>query len=151
SRPADELVKIAVTQLATRGELDQVLDLARRYGTESLGKSGFALQYVNGIISYQQARQSHGNENPTLDPKLRTLYEQAAASLKAAVAEPDASKYPVASVGCRRLIAWCLYFESRFLDARQAFEQAAANLNGDDAAEALWMAIVSLDKIVEAS
>lgn len=148
-RQAAELARFAVTALASRGELDQVLDLARRFGTQSLGDSGFALQYVRGVIKYQEARQSHDSEDPTLDPAIIAKYEEAAASLNAAVNEADASKYGVAAAACRRLAAWCRYFQSRFLDARKAFEEASAALSGDESAEALWMAVVSLDKLVQ--
>lgn len=150
TRQSDELARYAVTALAARGELEQVLDLAKRYGTQSLGTSGFALQYVHGLTTYQEARQAHGNEKPTLDSKFAALYDQAAASLKAAVNESDAGKYPSAAAACRRLIGWCYYFQSRFLDAKDAFDQASMNLSGDEAAEALWMAIVCTDKVAEA-
>ncbi|MCI0674271.1 MAG: hypothetical protein L0Y42_00670, partial [Phycisphaerales bacterium] len=147
NRLAGELVRQAVTGLAAQGQLEQVLDLARRYGTQALGESGFALKYVQGVISYQEARQAHNDENPTLDPKLLAQYQRAADMLKAAVGEFDASKYPSATAACRQLIAWCLYFQSRYLDARQAFEEVSAALSGDAAAEALWMAVFCLDKL----
>src|SRR5690606_24724 len=53
-RGAAELARDAVTQLAARGELQQVFDLAMRYGTQALGETGFALRYVQGVIEYQQ-------------------------------------------------------------------------------------------------
>ncbi len=149
-RYADELSRACVTELAARGELQQVLDLARRYGIESLGDTGFALKYVQGVIEYQEARTRHGSEEPTLDSAIGALYGDAAAALKAAAAESDAQKYPIAAASCMRLIAWCSFFRGNFLDATAEFEAASTALSGDDAAEALWMAIVSLDKVVEA-
>jgi hypothetical protein len=148
-RFAAELIKFSVTELAARGELQQVLDLATRYGVDALGDSGFALKYVQGVIRYQEARKRHGVEEPTIDSSIGALYEQAADALKAAAAESDAEKYPLAAGACRRLIAWCSYFRSNFLDAQREFEAAASVLNGAEAAEALWMSIVSLDKVAE--
>jgi hypothetical protein len=149
-RYADELSRACVTELAARGELQQVLDLARRYGVEALGDSGFALKYVQGVISYQEARARHGSEEPTLDSTLGMLYADAAAALRAAAAEPDWQNYPVAAASCLQLIAWCSFFRGNFLDATAEFEAASTALSGDLAAEALWMAVVSLDKVVEA-
>jgi hypothetical protein len=150
ARQADELAKFAVTQLASRGELEQVLDLARRYGVQALGDRGFAFRYVTGVVAYQQARIAHGNENPTLDAALATQYEEAAKILRQAVQENDADRFPEAAAACYRLIAWSLYFQSRFLDASAAFDEASAKQSGESAADALWMAIVSLDRIAEA-
>lgn len=145
----DAIVRLAVTELAARGELQQVIDLATRYGVDALGDSGFALKYVEGVIGYQAARKKHGNESPTFDAKLRAQYRDAADALKAASAEPDADKYPLAAAACQRLIAWCSYFQGNFLDAQREFESAATALSGAEAADALWMSIVSLDKVAE--
>lgn len=148
-RFVDELVRFAVTELAARGELQQVLDLATRYGVNALGDTGFALKYVQGVIKYQEARARHEHVEPTLDESLRSLYREASDALKAAAAESDAERYPLAAAACKRLIAWCAYFRGEFLEARREFESAAAALSGAEAAEALWMAIVSLDKVAQ--
>jgi hypothetical protein len=149
-RFAEDLARACVTELAARGELQQVLDLAQRYGIEALGDSGFALKYVQGVIKYQEARTRHGSEEPTLDPALGTLYGEAATALKAATTEPDAQKYAAPAAACKRLVAWCSFFRGNFLDATTEFEEAATALSGDEAAEALFMSIVSLDKVVQA-
>lgn len=151
SRIAEDLARRAVLELAVRGELSQVMDLANRYGPESLGRSGFALQYVHGVAQYQTARAAHGDETPTMDANVATLYTQAAKQLVSALAEPDAANHAQAAAACRRLIAWCKYFQCKFLEARDSFELAAASLPNQEAAESLWMAVVSLDKVVEAN
>ena len=147
---ATALARWAVAQLAAGGELEQVLDLAQRYGADALGTSGFAMRYVRGVQHYQHARDIHGNDRPSVDEGLANLYERAVSELDAAVAEPDAQGYPKAAAGCRWLIAWCRYFQSSFLAARTAFERAAEKLSSDDGPEALWMAVVCLDKVVQA-
>lgn len=148
-RQANGLVRYAITELAARDALDQVLDLAQRYGTEALGEEGFALLYVRGVMTYSEAREEHGDgDGPTSDSALLEQYDRAAAELEAALAEDDAAGYPDAAAACRRMIGYCRYFQGQFLAARDAFAQAAAQLQPDDeAAEALWMAIVSLDKV----
>lgn len=148
---AATLARWAVAQLAARGELQQVLDLAQRYGADALGTSGFAMRYVRGVQEYQHARDSHDSQRPTLDAGLIELYEKAAQELAIALSEPDAFSYQQASAGCRWLIAWCRYFQSRFLDARQEFEDVIDELPAEDAPEALWMAIICLDNIVKGS
>ena len=154
AEPNDEhaaaLARWAVAQLAAGGELEQVLDLAQRYGADALGTSGFAMRYVRGVQHYQRARDVHGNDRPSVDEGLASLYERAVRELDAAVAEPDAQGYPKAAAGCRWLIAWCRYFQSSFLAARAAFERAAETLSPKDGPEALWMAVVCLDKVVQA-
>jgi len=150
-RNATALIRYAVTELASREALDQVLDLAKRYGTDALGEQGFALRYVRGVMTYSEARGIHGGDGPATDSSIVETFGRAAADLEAALAEPDAGNYTDASAACRRLIGYCRYFQGRYLEARNAFTQAAEALRHDaDAAEAMWMAIVSLDKVVEA-
>ncbi|UCD75683.1 MAG: hypothetical protein JSV91_01965 [Phycisphaerales bacterium] len=150
ARQARELKSLAVTELASRGELKQILDLAGRYGVEALGGSGFVLGYVQGVLSYDEARSAHDDEQPTLRPDLIALYGRAVEHLTVALEEPDAADYQNAAAACRRLVAWCRYFQSRFLEARTDFETASERLPPEDAPEALWMAIVCLDRAVEA-
>ncbi len=147
---AADLARWAVAELAARGELQQVLDLAQRYGDEALGTSGFAMRYVRGVQHYQHARDVHGSERPSVDEGLSSLYERAVTELETAAREPDAGRYPKAAAGCRWLVAWCRYFQSSFLAAREAFERAAEDLSHNDGPEALWMAVVCLDKVVKA-
>ena len=145
SRAAADLARVAMTTLAARGELRAVLDLAGRYGVESLGTSGFAFRYVRGVQSYQAARTRHDGEQPVSDEAILAIYRQAAAEFETALAEHDAAQYPEAAASCRWLIGWCRFFEGRFLDARASFERAAERLGNEQASEALWMAVVSLD------
>lgn len=149
TRGANALAQLALTELATQGELPQVLDLATRYGTRALGQSGFPFRYVEGVIAYQQARQAHGSDEPTAVPEIAAQYQKAVELLARALDEGDVGKHAAAASACRRLRAWCLYFQRRFMDAQLAFDEAAHQSSGTDAADAAWMAIVSLDKLME--
>ncbi|MHC4273882.1 MAG: hypothetical protein ACYTF2_06880 [Planctomycetota bacterium] len=150
NRQAAELARMAVAMLAARGELAVVLDLAGRYGTGALGESGFAFRYVRGIQHYDRARAAHGHEEPTGDARILDLYREAIEQFDRALAEDDAGAYPEAAASCRWLIGWCRFFQGRYLAARDAFATAADHLGPDQAPEAMWMAVVSLDKAVEA-
>ncbi len=147
---AGELARRALAQIAARGELQTVLDLCDRYGVEALGGEGFAIRYVQGVRRYQQARREHGGEEPTDDPRLAGLYGAAAAEFEAASAQGDADRYPEAAASCRRLIGWCEFFAGRFAAAARSFELAADHLPPGQAADALWMAVVALDRAVQA-
>ncbi len=148
NREAAQLARLAVTRLAARGELKAVLDLAERYGVTALGDSGFAFRYVRGVQHYDRAREAHGGEQPVADPRQAALYDDAAGQFEAALAEDDADQYREAAASCRWLIGWCRFFQERFLDARAAFRLAAGSLGRDQAPEALWMAVVCLDRAV---
>jgi hypothetical protein len=150
SRAAADLARRAVTLLAARGELKQVFDLADRYGVDALGTSGFAVRYVQGALLYYEARDRHGDDEPTSNDDVRSLYREALEEFRTAEQQVDASEYPDALSDCARLIAWCLYFQGDLLEARRTFERASEMLTGDDAADALWMAVVCLDRIVTA-
>jgi tetratricopeptide (TPR) repeat protein len=145
---ANALAQTAVAYLASRGELAMVLDLSRRYGVEALGDAGFAVQYVRGVLLYNEVRDEHGDDLPTVNAKLVAQYGEAASFFSAALREADATKFPQAVAACRSLEAWCRYFQGQFRVARQLFEAASDAQATGDAAESLWMAIVCLDKLV---
>lgn len=150
NRVAAELARAIVLDLAERGELDQILDLAERYGVAALGETGFALQYVRGVLAYQAARRAHASEEPSLDPIVRAKYEQAQTLLTQALAERDVGQHEVAASSCRRFVAWCEYFRGNFLAAQAAFDALGDSLDPEAAADARWMAIVCLDRLVSA-
>ncbi len=148
---AADLARFAIAQLASSGELPQVLDLAQRFGVEWMGDRGFAALYVRGAQTYQQARDRHDGDEPTTDSELAAMYQEAATHLEGAASQPDAVEFARAAAGARSIIGWCHYFSGRFFEARRAFESASDQLPPTEAVEALWMAIVSLDKVVQAS
>jgi hypothetical protein len=144
---ARSLAEEALALLAARGELGQVLDLASRYGAERLGEQGFAMRYVRGVQRYDQARQRHSAEEPATDPEAVSLYKAAAEELLAALRQEDMSRFPEAASSARMLIGRCRYFASDFKGAKDAFIGAAGAARSEQGAEALWMAIVSLDRL----
>jgi len=146
---AARLAGEAIAEMAAQGELNQVLDLAERYGVDSLGTTGFTALYVHGATLYQNARELHGGDEPTEQPEIASRYAQAADMFSRAVGEADASRFPDAAAGARLLIGWCEYFQSRYLDARAAFVSASERLTAKEAEEALWMAILSLDRALK--
>lgn len=141
------LATFALAQLASRSELGQVLDLARRYRDIVADGSDFAAFYVRGVLAYQRARELHTDEEPTTDPEARGLYEEATKEFVRAMDAHNVTQYEVAAAGCRRLIGWCHYFRGELVEARDAFVRAAERLPPAEAPEALWMAIVSVDRL----
>lgn len=156
SAAARRLAGQAVAELARRGELSQVLDLARRFGIEALGEQGFVLRYVRGVERFDAARASHAAvvadvESP-LNPSSQhakpiELYEQSARELEAGLREPDAASFAPAAAAAQAMIGWCRYYQGRLVDASTAFAAAATRQEGGDAAESLWMAIVTIDRL----
>ena len=149
SRTAADLARLAVTALAARGELGMVLELARVYGVDALGSTGFAARYVRGVQSYHAARERHADEQPVTDEAILVLYRRAAEDFEKAVGQRDAGQYPEAAANCRWLIGWCRFFQGRFVEARTSFERAAERLGSEQAPKALWMAVVSLNHAVK--
>ncbi len=148
---ARRLISRGVTEFASRGELGQVLDLAERYGVDTLGDRNFALHYIDGVMAWQTARDAHGDEEPAADPVLIAAYERAREDLQTALRQPDVREHPDAAAACRRLIAWCTYFTGDFLRAADEFIRAEDELRRrDEQADALWMAIVCLDRLDQA-
>jgi hypothetical protein len=144
---AKALARSALTHLAARGELQQVLDLAERFGTAALGDAGFAMRYIEGLVSYRIARDQHQRDSPTNDAEIITLYRAAQESFQDALEQHDADQYPDAAESVRMLIAWSLFYSDDLYAAHERF-MAIADDHGRDAEEAMWMAIVALDRLL---
>lgn len=155
SDEAEHLAGIAVGDLIAQGEVGHVLDLLRRFGTLPLGGDGFIVGYVRGLLAYDDARAAHesGGEDinaPTRNPRVAEQYGAAADLLHGAFVAEDARLYPIERA--RAGMSWGLsaYYRGRLLDAADALEKTAAVASDENLREeAVWMAVVALDRAAE--
>lgn len=143
---ARDVAATALAALAGRGELAQVQDLATRFGTTSFGGDGFIFRYVRGVEAYRVALEARDAGD---DVAARAAFAEAVEELRAAADEPEADRFAAARAGCLALVGWSLLELGEPAEAADAFEFAAERSNGDRRADALWGAIVALDRIVE--
>ncbi|TVQ53294.1 MAG: hypothetical protein EA377_08385 [Phycisphaerales bacterium] len=146
-RERTALVDTVVEQFAARGELNQVLELAERFGLDTISGSGFAQRYLRGVLLFRLAQEEQESETVS-DQEQRDRYEAIAAELQSAlqVVEPEESAELVASV--HRLLGWSLYELERWRDAVNHFLEAEKTLPREQAAESLRMAIIALDRLL---
>jgi hypothetical protein len=144
---AATLAREAVAALAARRELAQVVDLARRFGGDVFGESGFPARYVAGVIAEEEARAARAAGD---EAKARERFGAAAEALERAVLEPDAAAYAASLPGCRSVAAWCRFergeLEAALAGFRGVSDAAAAAGLSDENAD--WMTIVTLDRLV---
>lgn len=148
------LADAGITDLIARGEARQVHDLVSRYGSGLLAGEGFIVQYVRGLHAYESARAAHAQgENdqvPTNRADVANQYSQAGQLFDNAVSAPDATRFPGEHTSAAMLGALCLYYSGRLEDAASRFERAHEIADDPSRAEdALWMAIVAVDRAVE--
>lgn len=152
---AAELAKIGMGDLVARQEVGQVLDLASRFGTAPLGDTGFIVNYVRGVRTYEDAIAAHkatgkDPEEPTDVPSVINQYRQAAEQLDLAIKQEDATKFASARQRALSLAGRSLYHASIFGLAGDRFVEASklAEAAGDAASaeEQLWLAIIAMDK-----
>jgi len=150
------LAGIAVGDLISRGEVTHVLDLLRRFGTLPLGGDGFIVGYVRGLLAYDNAREAHkqtGGDSsiPTDDAAVARKYDAAADLLRGAFEADDARSFQ--SERARAGLSWGLsaFYRGHLLEAAKALEKTAT-IAGDEKLreEALWMAVVALDRAASA-
>jgi hypothetical protein len=146
---AATLAREAVAALAARRELAQVVDLARRFGRDVFGESGFPARYVAGVIAEEEARAARAAGD---EAKARERFGAAAEALERAVLEPDAAAYAASLAGCRSIAAWCRFergeLEAALAGFRAVSDAAVAAGRPDENAD--WMTIVALDRLVAA-
>jgi tetratricopeptide (TPR) repeat protein len=141
------LGKLAMATLAARGELGQVRGLAADFGLEALGEEGFIFGYVRGLERNQRAidARESGDEAAAIN-----AFEDSIRLLQAALKESDAEAFADAGNSARLMIGWNLLEVGRTEDAADAFEQVASRVVGRSRSDALWGAIVALDRVVAA-
>jgi len=155
AKPAEVLAGVAVGDLISRGEVGHVLDLLRRFGTLPLGGEGFIVGYVRGLLAYDEARDAHAKSGedtsvPTGDAAVAARYAEAAKLLNGAFEAEDARTYPTERA--RAGMSWGLsaYYRGRLVEAAGALEKTASVAADDKLREeALWMAVVALDRAAE--
>jgi hypothetical protein len=156
------LADLAITDLITRGEVHHVQDLVSKYGSAELGGEGFIVQYVRGLQSYDRARAAHtaageNTEEPANDDSVRNLYRQAGHSLEISLKSEDASRFSDERANAGLMLGLSSFYAGDLEKAAGEFEECyrsdTSEGQGGPAAkrseDALWLAIVALDKGVE--
>ncbi len=151
----ETLAQIALAELVSQGRVADVLDIVNRYGTNPIGQDGFIVVYVRGLQSYERAREAHrkldpGATDPVKDDAAANLYRQAAEVLAAATVASDALRYANDSGRASMLRGLALFYAGDLSRAAEIF--TGVGNSATDAKlkeEALWYAIVSLDRAVE--
>lgn len=152
---AEPIIAAAMGDLIALGESAQVLDLVERYGTLPLGGDGFIARYVRALRAYRGARETHrvaeaDDSAPTREPTLVAAYLESAELLTHAFESPDADSFPEERAGAGLMLGMSLYYKDAPEEAAQRFEQTARVApKGRQHAEALWMAILSLERAIE--
>ena len=143
-----QLADRAVAELAARNALNHLYDLVERYGDVLADRGGFALAYARGVLFFQEAKfRSNADGVPETD-EAREAYQEAGRLLALALAESDRDQWGTAKAGCGSLLAWCLYSQGRYADARDRFLWVLEQEDRARYEESLWMAIVCQDQVV---
>lgn len=152
SRPALEtLASIGLADLIAAGELRHVADLVSRYGSAQLPKDGFLPHYVRGLQAYEDARKQHAAasspDQPTTSPAIANRYRDAATALSAAAKSPDLANFPSERSNAVLTAGLALFYAGDLEAASTALEAAFADgAQGKQAEDALWMAVLALDR-----
>lgn len=152
---------LALGDLVVQDQLGHVLDLARRYNAERFGDESFISLHVRGLLLYQDAREEHTQsgdlpEEPTADLDIARGYQDAADLFVHALRASDATRFDEAHANTRMLIGLAVYYSGGagregdglgLETAADTLVQAASEFTDRDrSADALWMAIRSLDQ-----
>lgn len=149
------LARVALADLVARQEIGQVIDLVRRYGTAPIGETGFIVNYVRGLLQYDQARDDQKKlggdaEEPTNDAPTVNRYRAAAAMLQSALDQPDAETFKADRAKAAVTLGRALFFAGDLTEAGEQFAKAwdlaGRHAGGTTAEEALWLAIVAYDR-----
>lgn len=149
------LAQVALGELVTQGRVGDVLDLVQHYGTAPIGQDGFIVQFVRGLQTYERARTEHtaaGNSSDlATDAGVINRYREAAKVIQLAVESADGSKFPAERAHASMMLGRALYYAGEMKAASDQFQKTAqATQDLKLREEATWLAIVSLDRAVDA-
>ncbi len=139
------LAEAALAELAARGELAEVRMLAADFGLDAVGQGGFVFGWVRGIERHQRAMEAKDAGDAAAAAR---DFKESVGLLRGALAESDASRFPEQFGAAHMLIGWNLLELDLPAEAAEAFEEASRRMTGDRRADAIWGAIVALDRIV---
>jgi hypothetical protein len=146
----------AIADLVRLGKVSAVLALAKRYGLGSLSGDGFIVAYIRGLLAYDKARELHEKsgektDEPTARADVANAYRDAATSLDAAQDGADAVRFKDERAGACFMAGLAMYYAGDLVAACDKLVQAADLAAGTARAEeALWQAVVAIDRAVEA-
>lgn len=141
----------AFATLVAAGQIQQLVDLVKRYGPDLLGSDGFVPLYVRGLVELEEARSAAGDEEgvPT-DPVIQRRFIQAAATLTEAAAAAGDGEYRLERARALYEAGSALYLGGRPDDAASLLERVwTLTDDGELRERSLWLAVVSLDQAVE--
>lgn len=151
-----QLARVALGDLIARGEIAHVLDLTSRFGTAPIGETGFIVHYVRGVKAYDEARAAHREsgadpEEPATRDAVVNQYRAAADLLRAALGQPDAANYRPERARAALFAGRSLFYAGDFAGSGDLFTQAwqhaaAMDARSAESEEALWLAVVALDR-----
>lgn len=149
------LAQSAFKDLIEHGELGQIVDLVNRYGSAPVGAVGFVADYVRAIKAYDRAMAAHqeaggSTEEPATKEEVLVLFRDAAGLLQQATNAADATAFQKDRDRAAVLAGVCLFFAARFEESANLLEAAAnAAASPERREEAVWLAILSLDRAVD--
>ena len=149
-----KLSQLALGDLVVQGEVGHVLDLVQKFGADLIGEDGFVVRYVRALQAFEKAREAHkaagGPEDPTTDPAAINRYREGIRLLDAVASSPDGNKFAKDSAASVMKSGLSSFYIGEFGAAAERFEKASVQLPGDvDQREALWFAVVALDRAVD--
>ncbi len=154
---AERIAQVALGDLVIKGEVGHVLDLVKQFGTSPIGSEGFIVTYVRALQAYDRARELHKGslasgatiDDPASAPEAINEYRQAGDLLGSAAASSDATKYPQERVKVLIRQGLAQFYAGDLVPAATTFQSAANGAPPDLRKDALWYAVVSLDKAVD--
>jgi len=141
---AKEVADKAITGLIDTSQLGILSDIITAYGSAAMEKDGFIASYIQGDIQYRNITKTYQNDEPPQDVATRQNFAEVADLFKKATKANDISEYPQLLDDCQFMLGLSYYYSSQFAEASLAFERAA---EGNNKEQAIWMAIVSLDRL----
>lgn len=153
TRPMIEaLARTAMADLVNSGAVAHVLNLVQQFGTSHIGTEGFIVNYVRGLQAFEDARAEHRSTGadatePATDPKVTTAFRAAAGLLEVAIATIDAGHFPSERANAAIVEGLALFYAGDFREAARKLGAAHAGApSAAQAEEALWLAVVALDR-----
>ncbi len=140
---AKRLAILAVNNLIDLEQLGIVSEIVGKFGSNVLDQNSFISNYINADIAYREEKQKLPGSEPAKFKEQKNAFANIAKQFEDALNSSDSNSYEKLRSSCKYMLGLSLFYSSQFKEASLVFQDVTT---GEFQEQALWMAIVSLNK-----
>jgi len=144
NQDAKKLAILAINNLIDLEQLGIVSEIVEKFGSNALDQNSFISKYIDADIAYREEKNKLPGSEPAKINEQKIAFANIAKQFEDALNSSDSTSYKKLLSSCKYMLGLSLFYSSQFKEASLVFQEVTT---GEFQEQALWMAIVSLNKL----